>query len=71
VLAATFIVLAVLGISPPAWAAYAVATSALIVFKHRANIQRLIAGTEPKIGKGGEKRAETADGSQAREGGRS
>ncbi len=56
VLAATFIVLAVLGVSPPAWAAYAVATSALIVFKHRANIQRLIAGTEPKIGKGGEKR---------------
>ncbi len=60
VLAAVFVVLAVLGISPPAYAAYAVATSALIVYKHRSNIRRLLAGTEPRIGKGGEKRANAA-----------
>jgi glycerol-3-phosphate acyltransferase PlsY len=60
VLATVFIVLAVLGISPPAYAAYAVATAALIVYKHRSNIQRLIAGTEPRIGRGGEKRADAA-----------
>lgn len=59
VLAATFVVLAALGISPPAYAAYAVATAALIVYKHRPNIERLLAGTEPRIGRGGEKRAAT------------
>jgi glycerol-3-phosphate acyltransferase PlsY len=58
VLAATYVVLAVMGVSPPAYAAYAVATSALIVYKHRPNIGRLLAGTEPRIGKGGEKRAD-------------
>jgi len=57
--AATFVVLAALGISPPAYAAYAVATAALIVYKHRPNIERLLAGTEPRIGRGGEKRAAT------------
>ncbi len=59
VVAATFVVLAVLGVSPPAYAAYAVATAALIVYKHRPNIERLLAGTEPRIGRGGEKRAAT------------
>ncbi len=59
VLAATYVVLAVLGISPPAYAAYAVATATLIVYKHRPNIERLRAGTEPRIGHGGEKRAAT------------
>lgn len=58
VLAVVFVVLAVLGVSPPAYAAYAVPTAALIVFKHRSNIRRLLAGTEPRIGKGGERRAE-------------
>jgi glycerol-3-phosphate acyltransferase PlsY len=38
---------------------YAVATAALIVYKHRPNIERLMAGTEPRIGRGGEKRAAT------------
>jgi glycerol-3-phosphate acyltransferase PlsY len=56
-----FVILAALGISPWAYAAYAVGAAALIVFRHRANIQRLLAGTEPRIGRGGEKRAD-ADG---------
>jgi len=57
-LAVVFVVLAVVGVSPPAYAAYAVPTAALIMFKHRSNIQRLLAGTEPRIGKGGERRAD-------------
>lgn len=56
VLTAVFIALAALDISPPAYAAYAAATSVLITFRHRENIQRLLAGTEPKIGQGGQKR---------------
>jgi glycerol-3-phosphate acyltransferase PlsY len=30
--------------------AFMIATSLLIVFKHRANIQRLVAGTENRVG---------------------
>jgi glycerol-3-phosphate acyltransferase PlsY len=56
-MAALFVVLAALDISPWAWAAYAIATAALIVYRHRANIERLLAGTEPQIGRGGEKKA--------------
>ena len=55
-LAAVFIVLAAMDISPPAYAFYATGAAALIVYKHRPNIERLLAGTEPRIGKGGEKR---------------
>lgn len=61
-LAAVFVVLAVAGVSPPAYAFYAVPAAALILYRHAANIQRLLNGTEPKIGQGGEKRADTADG---------
>lgn len=57
-LAIVFIALAAFGVSPWAFAAYAVAGAALIVWKHRANIARLMDGTEPKIGRGGERRAE-------------
>jgi glycerol-3-phosphate acyltransferase PlsY len=57
-LAVLFIVLAALGISPPAYAVYAVIVAVIIVYKHRANIERLLNGTEPRIGKGGEKRAD-------------
>jgi len=57
-LAVVFVVLAALDISPPAYAAYAVIAAALIVWKHRPNIERLLAGTEPRIGHGGSKRAE-------------
>lgn len=56
-LAALFVVLAALDISPWAWAAYAVPTAIIIVYRHRANIERIIAGTEPQIGKGGDKKA--------------
>ena len=56
-LAALFVVLAAMGISPWAWAAYAIPTAGLIVWKHRGNIARLRAGTEPRIGRGGERRA--------------
>lgn len=56
-LACFYILLAALDISPPAYAAYATAASALIVWRHRPNIERLLAGTEPKIGRGGSKRA--------------
>lgn len=59
VLAVTYVVLAVIGVSPAAYAVYAVAAAALIVYKHRPNIERLLAGTEPRIGSGGEKRATT------------
>jgi glycerol-3-phosphate acyltransferase PlsY len=61
-LAAVFVVLAALGISPWAWAAYAVPTAGIIVWKHRANIGRLRAGTEPRIGRGGERRAGAVSG---------
>jgi len=56
-LACFYILLAALDISPPAYAAYAAAASALIVWKHRPNIERLLAGAEPKIGRGSSKRA--------------
>jgi glycerol-3-phosphate acyltransferase PlsY len=57
-----FVILAALGISPWAYAAYSVGAAALIVFRHRANIGRLLAGTEPRIGRGGEKRTDGAGG---------
>jgi glycerol-3-phosphate acyltransferase PlsY len=56
-LAAVYIILAALDVSPWAYAAYACGAAALIVYKHRPNIERLLAGTEPKIGRGGDKRA--------------
>jgi glycerol-3-phosphate acyltransferase PlsY len=59
-LALFFIILAFMDIMPAAYAVYAVGSSAIIVFRHRANIARLLAGTEPRIGKGGEKRASGA-----------
>lgn len=60
-LALLYIVLAATDVSPWAYAAYASGAAALIVYKHRPNIERLIAGTEPRIGRGGEKRAQSAD----------
>jgi glycerol-3-phosphate acyltransferase PlsY len=56
-LAVVFIALAALDVAPWAWAAYAVGGAALIVWRHRPNIERLLAGTEPKIGQGGTRRA--------------
>jgi glycerol-3-phosphate acyltransferase PlsY len=54
--AATFLGLALAGIVPYAFAIFGGIASALVLFQHRGNIQRLLAGTEPKIGEGGERR---------------
>ena len=51
-LALLYIVLAATDVTPWAYAAYASGAAALIVYKHRPNIERLIAGTEPRIGRG-------------------
>jgi glycerol-3-phosphate acyltransferase PlsY len=59
-MAALFVVLAALGISPWAYAAYAIGASAIILYRHSANISRLLAGTEPRIGRGGEKRTDAS-----------
>jgi glycerol-3-phosphate acyltransferase PlsY len=60
-LACLYIILAAFDVSPAAYAAYAIAASALIVWKHRPNIDRLLAGTEPRIGRGGERRAPASE----------
>jgi glycerol-3-phosphate acyltransferase PlsY len=52
---ATFLGLALAGIVPYAFAIFGGVASALVLFRHRGNIQRLLAGTEPKIGQGGAK----------------
>lgn len=57
-LALFFVLLAALGISPWAYAAYAAGAAAVIVYRHSANIGRLLAGTEPRIGRGGDARSE-------------
>jgi glycerol-3-phosphate acyltransferase PlsY len=59
-LAVLYIVLAALDVSPAAYAVYASFAAALIIYKHRPNIERLMAGTEPKIGRGGARIAEQA-----------
>lgn len=41
---------------PDAYAIFAVIAATLIVWQHRGNIDRLRAGTEPKLGKGGAQR---------------
>lgn len=55
VLALVFVVLAALGVHPWAWAAYAGGAAAVILYRHEANMRRLLAGTEPRIGRGGER----------------
>jgi glycerol-3-phosphate acyltransferase PlsY len=67
-LALVFIVLAILDVSPAAYAVYATVAAALIVWKHRPNIERLLAGTEPKIGRGGSKRVAGATAAAGEEG---
>lgn len=51
------VVLALTNRVPDAYAVFAVLAAALIVAHHRENIARLLAGTEPKIGRGGGHRA--------------
>ena len=60
VLAGVFVALAALDMQPWAYAGYAVVAAALLLVLHRENIERLLAGTEPKIGLGGDRRAEGA-----------
>jgi glycerol-3-phosphate acyltransferase PlsY len=55
--AAIFSLFAALGLHDWAYAVAACAGSVLIIALHRDNVSRLLAGTEPKIGRGGERRA--------------
>jgi len=55
--------LAAAGLLPAAYAVYAGLTGALVIVLHRENIRRLLAGTEPKVGRGGERRAREVPGS--------
>ncbi len=50
-------VLAVLGEQPAAYAWYSLFAVLLVEYKHIPNIRRLIAGTEPRMGRGGERPA--------------
>jgi glycerol-3-phosphate acyltransferase PlsY len=56
VLAVVFVVLAAAGIHPWAYAVYTIVAAALVVVLHRENLKRLLAGTEPKLGRGGQRR---------------
>lgn len=55
--AAIICVLALTGNTEPAYAWFAVFATALVELKHIPNIRRLLNGTEPKIGRGGERPA--------------
>ena len=55
--AIVFVAFAALGAHEWAYAFAAVAGAALIIAMHRDNIARLRRGTEPKVGRGGERRA--------------
>jgi glycerol-3-phosphate acyltransferase PlsY len=55
--AVTLVVLAVLGLQPWAYAVYGLLAGGLVVVMHRANLERLLAGREPKIGHGGVRRS--------------
>ena len=56
VVAIVFSVLAALDTQPWAYAIYAIVAAVLIVVLHWENVQRLIAGTEPRFGEGGDRR---------------
>jgi glycerol-3-phosphate acyltransferase PlsY len=55
--ALVFVLLALLDLAPWAYAVAAIAGSSLIIVLHKDNIERLLGGREPKIGRGGERRA--------------
>lgn len=57
VCAAIICVLAITGNTEPAYAWFAIFATALVELKHIPNIRRLLNGTEPKIGRGGERAA--------------
>lgn len=58
VLAVVFVALAAADVHPWAYAVYAVLAAGIVIVLHRENIERLLAGTEPKIGQGGRQREE-------------
>jgi acyl phosphate:glycerol-3-phosphate acyltransferase len=49
-LTVAFIVFAALGLTPASYVVYGLAVTAMIWWRHRANIKRLLEGTEPRIG---------------------
>jgi len=55
--AAIVVVAAVTGRAPEAAAVYAVFATAVILYMHIPNMRRLLAGTEPRIGRGGNRAA--------------
>jgi len=56
--AAVLAALAVAGVEPWAYAVYGLLAGGLVVVLHRENIRRLLAGTEPRVGRGGQSRVE-------------
>src|SRR3990172_12958152 len=56
VLAGVFVVLAATGVHSWAYAVYALVAAAMVIVLHRENIERLLAGTEPRLGRGGQSR---------------
>lgn len=58
--AIAFVALAAVDFHPWAYAVAALAGACLIIAVHHDNIARLRAGTEPKVGRGGSRRAEPA-----------
>lgn len=54
--ALVLLALAVAGLEPYAKAVFGALASALVLSRHLGNIRRLLAGTEPKLGQGGERR---------------
>lgn len=57
VAASIVVIAALLGSVPAPFAMYAVFATALIEYKHIPNIRRLLAGTEPRFGRGGDRPA--------------
>ena len=55
VLAGVFVVLAATGVHSWAYAVYALVAAAMVIVLHRENIERLLAGTEPRLGRGGQR----------------
>ena len=56
VLAIEYLIISATGQQPWAYAAYAVVAAAIVLVLHRENIERLLNGTEPRIGRGGAQR---------------
>ena len=55
--ALVILILVFAGVEPPAYAWFGLAAVVLIEYMHLPNIRRLLAGTEPRIGRGGDRSA--------------